>query len=293
MLSKLAALLAASAYLLPACPASAGGGTVAVLSSEGGAYMEAFSAFQAEYGADVPYLDYSRGKTGVPPGTGTVVTFGIKAMAHQYPKEANVISCLAPGYFFRPQGREGRTVKISMLPSFPRLVATLKKIQPQVKKLRVFWMAENYGEFRASAAAAGEEAGISITTVKVSGIDDLPSLLRDARGEMDAFFLPPDPLLISPESLMIFREFSWSNGIPMYASTKGIAKEGATASIGVSFAESGAEAARAAKALQAGEQIPPVVFPEKIELALNATAARKCGVELPSALLKEAAYLFP
>lgn len=294
MRSKGAALLAAAAALLLAGPARAAGDqVVAVLASEGGAYMEAFSAFQAEYGGEVRRFDSSRGKVTVPPGTGTIVTFGTKAMAQQYPADANVVSCLAPGYFIAQEGRAGSAVKISMLPAFPRLIAEIRRIQPKLKRLRVFWKVESYAAFRSALTAAGEEAGVLITPVKVSGIDELPALLREARGEMDAFFLPPDPFLISPESLMIFKEFSWSNAIPMYASTKGIAKEGAAASIGISFAEGGMAAARAAKGLQAGTPQPAVLFPEKMELSLNATAARKCGLELPPELIREAAYLFP
>ncbi len=292
MRSEFRAFLTAAALLTPACPVRAAD-TVAVLASEKGAYLEAFSAFQAEYGSGVRHFDSSRGKAAVPPGTATVVTFGIKAMAQAYPLEANMVACLAPGYFFPQEGRHGRAIKISMLPSFPRLFSTLKKVQPQLKKLRVFWMVESYKEFREPIVAAGAEAGVQVTPVRVSSVADLPSLLRGAHGDMDAFFLPPDPLLISPESLMIFREFSWSNGIPMYASTRGIAKEGATASIGISFAESGAAAARTARALQAGEPQPPVVFPDRIELTLNATAARKCGLHFSADLLREADYLFP
>lgn len=293
MRSSALALLAAAAASLAPCPALAGDDTVAVLSSEGGVYLEAFSAFQAEYGGEVRRFDYARGRAAIPPGTGTIVTFGIKAMAQEYPKEANVISCLAPGYIFRQEGRAGRAVKISMMPSFPDLFAALKRVQPRLKRLIVFWMAENYGGFRSQFTAAGEQAGLQVTAVKVSSVGELPALLRGARAEMDAFFLPPDPFLISPESLMIFREFSWSNGIPMYATTKGIAREGATASVGISFAESGAAAARAAKGLRSGEALPAVIFPDKMELTLNAAAARKCGIELPSDLIKDAVHLFP
>lgn len=293
-MSSKAGWSAAAAALLLTWPACAAGGQVAaVLSSEGGAYLEAFSAFQAEYGSEVPHFDFSRGKAPIPPGTGTVVTFGIRAMAQQYPRDVNIVSCLAPGYFLTQEGRTGSTVRISMLPAFQRVLATIKRIQPQVKRLRVFWMAENYGVFREQFLSAGAEAGVNITTAKASGIDELPALLRDARNEIDAFFLPPDPLLISPESLMIFREFSWSNGIPMYASTKGITKEGASASIGISFAESGASAARVVKGLHAGVPQPAVFFPEKVEITLNSTAARKCGLQFPPDLVRDAAYLFP
>jgi len=110
---------------------------------------------------------------------------------------------------------------------------------------------------------------------------------------MDAFWLPPDPFLISRESLMILREFSWSNSIPFYAPTKGLAREGAAAAVGASFADIGAAAAAAVKALQAGNVLEPVIFPTRVEITLNASAARKCGLEFQPKILREANYLFP
>lgn len=146
--------------------------------------------------------------------------------------------------------------------------------------------ADNYG-------AAGAQLGLEVSVVKVERLAQLPGVLRGALGNIDAFWLPPDPMILSPESLMIFREFSWANHVPMYASTKGLTREGACASLGVSFADSGLAAAAAVKALRRGEELPPVIFPDQTELTLNASAARQCGVKFSPELLKQAAYLFP
>lgn len=283
----------AAALLCLASPAMAANEVVAVLSSGGGAYLEAFSAFQAAYGAEVTYFDVSREKPALPPGTKVVVAFGTKAATYPYPPGTDIVYCMAPGAFVPQQGRQGRTIKISMVPDMRLTISKIKQTYPQLRRLRAFWMVPGFGAYADDLKKAGEAVGVEVTPVKVEKIDDLPGILRGGLGGMDAFWLPPDPLLISPESLMIFREFSWNNRIPMYATTKGLVREGACASVGISFAESGAAAAANARALLAGENPPPVFFTDKIELVLNASAAKRCGLQFPQEAIKDAAYLFP
>ncbi|MGD9641426.1 MAG: ABC transporter substrate binding protein [Elusimicrobiales bacterium] len=289
----LTALLAAAA-LLPFCgTARADDEVVAVLSSAGGAYLEAFSAFQAEYGAAVPVLDASAGTPRLPAGARTVVAFGGKAASLKYPPGLALVYAIAPGAFIPSERGGARAVKIAMLPEFRLVLSRLKAIQPGLERLTAFWMSPGFADYAQSFVDTGAAVGIKVTPVRVKRQEDLPAMLRGGLKDMQAFWLPPDPLLISPETLLIFREFSWNNGIPMYASTKGLAREGATASVGISFAESGAAAARAVKALNAGGAAPAVIFPTRTELTLNATAAKKCGVTYSEEILREADYLFP
>ena len=70
-------LLAGPAYAAPVFAQQ----VQAVLSSRGGAYMEAFSAFQAAYGREVKLFDISEETLKPGPETGTLVTFGGKAAA--------------------------------------------------------------------------------------------------------------------------------------------------------------------------------------------------------------------
>lgn len=289
----LAALLAAAALLAPCGTARAGDEVVAVLSSAGGAYIEAFSAFQAEYGEAVPVFDASVEAPRLPAGARTVVAFGGKAASIKYPPGLELVYAIAPGAFISTERGGARTVKIAMLPEFRMVLSRLKAIQPDLERLTAFWMSPGFADYAQSFGEAGAAAGIRVTPVRVKKQEDLPELLRSGLKDMQAFWLPPDPLLISPETLLIFREFSWNNGIPMYASTKGLAREGACASVGVSFAESGAAAARAVRALNGGPAAPAVIFPTRTELTLNATAAKKCGVTYPEGILREADYLFP
>lgn len=286
--------MTAALPLLLACAAPVSGGeTAAVLSSGGAAYTEAFTAFQAAYGSTVPYYDVSEKKAGFPAGTKTVVAFGGKAANQTYPAGLNLVYCMAPGFFSKNTAAGTKTVKISMVPEFRLLFGKLRAIQPGLKRLRVFWMVPDFEAYTEVVKAEGARQGVEVTTVRVENTDSLPALLRRALPRMDAFWIPPDPLIISPETLMILREFSWSNGVPFYGSTKGMTREGAAASVGVSFGEMGRVAAAAARLLEEGKPVPAVIFPDKVEITLNEDAARKCGLSFPREITEEAGHLFP
>lgn len=286
-------LVLAAALLLAAAGRAPAGEVGAVLSSGSGAYLEAFSAFQAAYGAAVPQYEISGGKVALPPEIKTVVTFGNKAASAAYPPAVNLVSVISPGFFLKPRGGKGRDVKIAMIPDFARLFATIKRIQPSLSRLGVFRMTRTYMPYEENITAAGAAAGIAVSVRGIADPDELPAILRASVKEIDAFWLPPDPLLFSQETVMIFTEFSAGNKLPMYASTKGLAREGACASIGVSFAESGVAAAEAAKALAAGAEFPAYFSPRKMEITLNASAAKTCGLTFTPEILSEAAYLYP
>lgn len=278
--------------LLACAGAAAAGNTAAVLSSAGGAYMEAFSSFQAAYGESVPYYDLSKEKPVLPPGTVTIVTFGGRAASYPWPQGSNVVYVMAAGLFIKAPPL-GKAVKIRLLPEFPTILRKLKQIQPGLKRLRMLWMAPYYARYAEPFITEGKKLGIQVTAPRLMSPDDLPAALRQALGEADALWLPPDPLLVTAENLMILKEFSWATGLPFYGSTKGMTREGAVASIGVSFRDMGAAAAQAAARLNSGEELPDLLFPEKPEITLNAAAAKKCGLEFQRAVLEEANYFFP
>lgn len=278
-----------------AAPAYAGAPktTVAVLSMQSGAYMEAFSAFQAAYGGEVSHYDLSRQTPDMNGGTKLLVAFGGKAANYPYPGGIDIIYCLAPGVFAGMPARKAKSVKVSLIPDFPLTFAKLKEIQPGLKRLRVLWVVPETSPYAQAARAAGARQGIQVTAVRLESPDSLPGALRRALGAADAIWLAPDPLIVTPQNLRILREFSLENGIPFYGSTKSMTREGAVASLGFSFAEMGKAAAKAAQGFDKGESPPDIVFAEKAELTLNAASARKLGIVFPRSILDEAGYLFP
>lgn len=254
--------------------------------------MEAFSAFQAAYGSEIPHYDISRQKPELSAAVRTVVTFGGKAATWRYPRGVNIVYPMSPGLLLKRR-EHASTIKISLIPAISEVLSGLKEIQPGVKQLTIFWTAGRYDSLASEARAAGLAMGIEVSTRKIDDPDTLPSFLREEMGKMQAFFLPPDPLLVTPANLRIFREFSWNNGIPFYGVTKGMTREGAVASIGVSFPGMGQTAAEVVRSLNAGQPVPSIVYPKADEITLNASAARRCGVTFPRHITDKADFLFP
>jgi hypothetical protein len=286
LISSLAALVCAQVQASP--PPS----VVAVLSRSEGVYMEAFSAFQAAYGAGIPHYDLSSSAPVLPPQVRTVVAFGGKAAAWRYPANVDLVYAMAPGLIVPPRN-PGRTVKVSLIPETRKVLSRILAIQPGLGRLTIFWTAPRYDGLAEQAKADGAALGIKVSLRKVAGPESLPALLRAQMGKMDAFWLPPDPLLVTQDNLRTLREFSWGNGIPFYGSSKGMTREGAVASVNATFRGIGEAAAGLVKRLEAGEHPPAVLYPGGEELTLNASAARSCGLKIPAALAEGAAFLFP
>ncbi len=285
-------ILAAVTGLACAAPARAQQ-VVAVLSSKSGAYQEAFSAFTVAFGTAVPSFDLSAEKPSFGPDTRIVVTFGGKAAAFPYPGELLLIYCLAPG--FSPSEVQGgdRAVKISMAPEFGFLLSELKIIQPAMRSLGVFWLSPWYSDIEGGIRTAGLKKDLEVKTFKLENLDALPSVLRSGIAGLDAFWVPPDPLLMNRETLQQLKNFSWDNGIPFYGSARTLAQDGAVASLAPSFAEIGRAAAKAALDVLSGSVVQKVIYSNNIELSLNLEGAKKCGIALPPETLKEAVYTFP
>ncbi len=283
--------LACCALLLLPTAASAGE-TAAVLSYGEGVYLEAFTAFEKTYGENVRKYDISRNKPDLPEGTRTVVVFGGKAANLRYPENSDIIYCMAPGVFIKAPG-SGRAVKISLIPEFRIVFSKIKQMQPEIRRLQIFWMLPDFSRYIDSVRVEAARQGIQVTLKQVASMEELPALLRLLPGTADAFWIPPDPMLITRENLTIMKDFSWANGIPFYGSTKGMTRDGAAASIGVSFAEMGKAAAAAALALGKGDALPDTIFPEQAEITINSDAAAKCGLKFPRAVLDEAASSYP
>ena len=267
---------------------------VAVLSSELEPYLQAYDGFREKLGYPVPIVSLSAGQPRIGDRTRVVVAFGSKAAQEKYPDDVVLIYCMAPGTIPKEDGRSGPTVHVSMLPQAELLMGTLKEIQPQMQRLAVCWMLEGFGTYRARMAEVANGMGVELAGRPLESVDELPDWLRARMGEqVDALWLPPDPLLINAQSFAILREFSRANDVPLYAPTAGFVAEGAVASVAVSFAQVGQKAAALVGQVLAGEELPLDVYPEECEISLNLEAAADSGLRVPEEVIGRADKVMP
>lgn len=109
--------------------------------------------------------------------------------------------------------------------------------------------------------------------------------------DIDALWLPPDPLFINVHTFAVLKEFPLANSIPLYVPTSGFVEVGAVASVAPSFRQIGATTASVTKDLLHGRSVPAEVYPTECDIAVNLDAARAVGL-LESDVRKSADRLF-
>lgn len=253
-------------------PAAASGETLAaVLSSDSGPYAEAYAAFRSEMDEPFDLYDLSKPGTAFPQDAEYAIAFGAKAAALDYPHVTRLVYALTP-VAIRARGWH----EISMLPEPARALAAYRGLQPGLKRLAVFWTAYPGEDYLSDLKRAGEALGIQVLPSRLKSPEYFPERLRSLLGKMDAFWLMPDPPLITQSSIMLLAKFSCDNAIPFYAPTQALVASGATASYAPDFAGSGTAAAKAVKAILAGESAPRIVYPEHPVLRVSDLPAEKC-----------------
>lgn len=263
---------AAAAALALWAPSPARCGELAgIVSSGAGPYAEAYAAFQAGLSAPAELYDVSTPGFSAPEAAHYVAVFGARATALDFPAGTHRVYALAP-----VAGRGRGWHQISMVPPPAEALAAYAGVQPGLRRLAVFWSAYPGEKYMEELRAAGEAAGIEIISARLKSPDSLPERLRRLMNKMDAFWLMPDPVLITQGSLLVLANFSCANAVPFYAPTYALVQNGATASFAPDFAEAGAAAARAVEELRAGRRQPPVIYPLNTRLRLNMQLLDKC-----------------
>ncbi len=262
---------------------------VVVFSSQLAPYTEAYEGFLDSLKRSATAVSMSASTVELPPEARVVATFGTRAALASYPETVTRVHCMAPGASIERARRSAKSAHVHLLPPPSRILETLRLLQPGLQRLGVLQVLQSPRRFTSDMRLAAEDHGIEIFNEHLESAKDLPEHLRALmKQDIDALWLPPDPLLINPQSISVIREFSWSNDIPFYAPTSGLAQSGATASVAPSFRQIGAAAALEVRRILAGGPIQQDVYPTQIEITVNEVSAGQAGLSLAPAALAAA-----
>lgn len=260
---------------------------VAILSSDLRPYQTAYAGFRQALGYEVKLIISEDHPVTLSSQTRVVLAFGGKASLYVYPRRVRLVYCMAPGVVVDQAHYDHPPIRIEMSPHPNRLLATMKQLQPNLRRLGVFWISDPMKLYVKALKAAGERHRITIVASSLASSEALPDALRASlEGGVDALWLPPDPMLISRDSFATLKEFSWSNAIPLYVPTAGLARQGALAAIGCNFRQVGETAAHVAQRLLQESMEAGVVYPKHYEVTVNLTVAQHLGLKNPHMGLK-------
>jgi len=269
---------------------------VVVLGSDSQPYQEALAGVKESYGTNVQVISFSKGDVHISEGTRVIVAIGGKAALYSYnAPQAVFIYCVAPQTYADPLQHPAGMTKVHISPPPDILLQKLRDLQPSLKRLQSFWVSDLAINYQKPLKEEGDKIGVTVSSEHLKSLEELPDRLRAIKGRVDAFWLPPDPLLITPQSFAMIRQFSWDNNIPLYVSMDALADQGAAASVGVSFREQGRKAGSLvtqALSSHAG-RLGSDYYGEKILVTINLKSAAKAGLSIPAEVSKRADRLVP
>jgi len=267
---------------------------VVVLSSDSPAYREALAGFEKEYGHPVPTFTLSKGNVHLPDSAKVFVAIGGTAATFSYPARSTLIYCLAPSVERFAGADEGLRVNVRVSSAPDIVLAKLKSLQPSLKRLSIFWINPALNQIFRDFESAARPLGIELRAIHVERPEGVPEALRALKDKTDALWFIPDPMLMTPGIFTMTKEFASANGVPFYVPIDALVDKGATASVSSSFWEMGRLSGKlAAKAADGKLGDAARVYPQKVIVTINLTAAAQSGLTIPEDMKKKADRVVP
>lgn len=172
-------------------------------------------------------------------------------------------------------------------------LGTWRKLHPSGKTIGLLYDPQQSSAFVASAQSAARDAGLTLVLSAVSRSDEVPPAYRALLQKIDALWLIRDPTLVTEEAVRFFVEEALRHHVPVFTYSPDIAHIGALASMSVSPADLGRQAAEIGRAILAGEPLTlgRTADPEDTLITLNLHTANYLGLSVSKEALRLATTL--
>lgn len=169
-------------------------------------------------------------------------------------------------------------------------LATLKDVLPGIKRVGLLYNPERTGFFVKKARLTANSMGIELLAKEVHSPKDVPALVNNMKGEINAFWMLPDITVITPETAEFLLLFSLENKIPVLTFSDKYVEMGALLSIEVDAFDSGKQAGEMAHKILSGTNIKkvPETDPRKAVLSINLKIAKKLRITISKDIINKA-----
>jgi putative ABC transport system substrate-binding protein len=169
---------------------------------------------------------------------------------------------------------------VSMNVSAEKQLRVLLRMKPETKTIGIVYDPRRTADLFQEVAAAAQRLGIGLRRREVSSPRDVPTKIDEMLGEIDAFWLLPDPTVISRESLDFLLLKSFERQMPVITFSEKYVEMGFLLSISFDAKEIGAQACEIASSVLRGTDTTDVLSrpPEHTSVSVNVSTAQRLGL---------------
>ena len=184
----------------------------------------------------------------------------------------------------------GNVTGVSDMSPIAAHMGLVKRLMPKARRLGVVY---NPGEANSVSLVKlvhveGPRAGFKIVEAAATKSGDVLAATRSLVGKVDAIYIPTDNTVVSAFEAVV--KVGQEAKIPVFAADTDSVKRGAVAAAGFNYYDVGRQTGKIVVRILNGEK-PADIAAEgvaKTELYVNPGAARKMGITLPDAVIKDA-----
>ena len=181
------------------------------------------------------------------------------------------------------EGLSGVSQDVSM----DEVLSYLRLFAPEVERIGMLIWQGNQNERVAEAIEAGKSAGFVVRALRVGSEQDVASAFMRLRRDIDAFWLVPDHLVVTPENFRFLRDETQRLEMPLIAYTDELVRAGALMGVGPDREAIGRQLAEMTQEILDGTPIEelPMQAPDSVRVVLNRDTQEAIGLDIDPAML--------
>jgi putative ABC transport system substrate-binding protein len=169
------------------------------------------------------------------------------------------------------------------------LLTRFKLLLPNLSRLGVIYSEHASQASLDAAREAAEHLGIDLVEEDVAHAEEVAGAYRRMRGEIDALWMLPDPVVVTRDNFRYLAERTRSDGIGFLAFSENFVRAGALLSVSPDYTTMGSQAAVLVERLiEDGESRVPVQAPIGSSLVINAETARTLEIDVNASMMNMA-----
>lgn len=169
------------------------------------------------------------------------------------------------------------------------LLTRFKLLLPKLSRLGVVYSAHASQASLDAARHAAKHLGIELVEEDVAHPEEVAGAYRRMRGDIDALWMLPDPVVVTRDNFRYLAERTRSDGIGFLAFSENFVRAGALLSVSPDYKTMGSQAAVLVERLiEDGESNVPVQAPIGSSLVINADTARTLQIDVDASMMNMA-----
>lgn len=171
---------------------------------------------------------------------------------------------------------------ISMNVAPERQMASFQNVIPRLKRVGLLYNPARSSHLFRKAQAAARGLGIEVIAREVRSSREVFSLLEGVKGEIDAFWMLPDPTVVTPETVEFLLLHCLNQKIPVLTFSDKYVEMGALIALDLDPVDLGRQAGEQVRKILSGTPARsiPRTDPRNTVLTVNGKIARKLGIAL-------------